>query len=219
MIESALPSSKLISVAGMVGIGKTTFATVLADRLHYRTSFEKVDGNPYLDLFYQDFERWAFHLQIFFLGERFKETQKMTACSESFVQDRSIYEDTGIFAKMHYEKGTMSKADYQTYTSLFDAMVMTPYFRHPDLLIYLHGSLDATVRRICRRGRGLEKETPTSYWEEMFTRYERWIDQFTVCPVLKLNIDDYDLINNPVSVDRIVTRVQELLEEKTSCSR
>ncbi|MCO7175285.1 deoxynucleoside kinase [Sporolactobacillus kofuensis] len=218
MIENALPSHKLISVAGMVGIGKTTFATALAHHLHYRTSFEKVDGNPYLDLFYKDFERWAFHLQIFFLGERFKETQKMAASSESYVQDRSIYEDTGIFAKMHYEKGTMSEADYRTYTSLFDAMVMTPYFRHPDLLIYLHGSLEATIQRICQRGRGLEKETPNSYWEEMFMRYEQWVNEFDLCPVLKINIDDYDLINDSKSADKIVSLVRERLEGTASFS-
>ena len=50
-----------------------------------------------------------------------------------FIQDRSIYEDTGIFAKMHMEKGTMDPVDYDTYTNLFEAMVMTPYFPHPDL--------------------------------------------------------------------------------------
>ena len=54
-----------------------------------------------------------------------------------FIQDRSIYEDTGIFAKMHMEEGTMDPVDYDTYTNLFEAMVMTPYFPHPNLLIYL----------------------------------------------------------------------------------
>ncbi|BBN97309.1 deoxynucleoside kinase [Sporolactobacillus terrae] len=216
MVESA-PTNKLISVAGMVGIGKTTFADAMAHRLGYRTSFEKVDGNPYLDLFYKDFNRWAFHLQIFFLGERFKETKRISASPDNFIQDRSIYEDTGIFAKMHYEKGTMSEADYRTYTSLFEAMVMTPYFRRPDLLIYLHSSLDATVNRICRRGRGLEKETPHSYWQEMYQRYEQWISDFSICPVLKLDIDDYDLVNDPDTGDALAALIQDRLKENVRC--
>ncbi|GGL58005.1 deoxynucleoside kinase [Sporolactobacillus putidus] len=211
MNQSQLPSKCLISVAGMVGIGKTTFAKALAKPLHYRTSLEKVDGNPYLDAFYKDFERWVFHLQIYFLGERFKETKRIDACPGGFVQDRSIYEDTGIFARMHYEKGTMSEADYRTYTSLFDAMVMTPYFHHPNLLIYLHGSLDATIKRIQRRGRGLEKETPISYWREMFDRYEQWIARFDTCPVLKIDIDDYDLLRHPGSLDSILPLIEEKL--------
>ncbi|MFT8310547.1 MAG: deoxynucleoside kinase [Sporolactobacillus sp.] len=218
MINSETSSNKLISVAGMVGIGKTTFATAIASRLGYRTSFEKVDGNPYLDLFYKDFKRWAFHLQIFFLGERFKETQKIMTSADNYIQDRSIYEDTGIFAKMHHDKGTMSEADYQTYTSLFQAMVMTPYFRHPDLLIYLHGSLDATINRIGRRGRGMEKETPRSYWEEMFHRYEQWISHFSICPVLKIDIEDYDIVNDPKSADAIAAHIQDLLKDKAECN-
>ena len=39
----------------------------------------------------------------------------------------------------------MTETDYETYKGLFDAMVMTPYFPHPDLLIYLEGSFDDIV--------------------------------------------------------------------------
>ncbi|RYM04712.1 deoxynucleoside kinase [Sporolactobacillus sp. THM7-7] len=209
------PKKRLISVSGMVGIGKTTFTKALAERLNYRTSLEKVDGNPYLDKFYKDFTRWVFHLQIYFLAERFKESKRIGSCPEGFVQDRSIYEDTGVFAKMHYEKGTMSEEDYRTYTSLFEAMVMTPHFDHPDLLIYLHGSLDATIDRIICRGRGLEKETPISYWQEMYDRYEQWIRHFHTCPVLKINIDDYDLVGRPDSFNDILPLIKEKLTSGT----
>ncbi|MFT8363813.1 MAG: deoxynucleoside kinase [Sporolactobacillus sp.] len=204
---------RLIAVAGMVGIGKTTFAEALAERLGYHTSLEKVAGNPYLDAFYKDFQRWVFHLQIYFLGERFKETKRIADSPYSFVQDRSIYEDTGIFARMHYEQGTMSEADYRTYTSLFEAMIMTPYFSRPDLLIYLHGSLDATIARIQQRGRTMEKETDVAYWKEMYARYERWITTFSSCPVLKINIEAYDLSHQPQSFDQIAELVSRRLDE------
>ena len=84
-------------------------------------------------------------MQIYFLAERFKEQKRIFEYGGGFIQDRSIYEDTGIFAKMHMEKGTMDPVDYDTYTNLFEAMVMTPYFPHPDLLIYLEGSLDDII--------------------------------------------------------------------------
>ncbi len=132
-----IPNDTIITIGGMVGIGKSTITNSLADALNFRTSLEKVDTNPYLDKFYHDFERWSFHLQIYFLAERFKEQKKIFQYGGGFIQDRSIYEDTGIFAKMHYEKGTMSPTDYETYSSLFEAMVLTPFFPHPDLLIYL----------------------------------------------------------------------------------
>jgi deoxyadenosine/deoxycytidine kinase len=201
----------VITIAGTVGVGKSTMTNALADALNFRTSFEKVDTNPYLDKFYQDFARWSFHLQIYFLAERFKEQKRMFEYGGGFIQDRSIYEDTGIFAKMHYEKGTMSEVDYETYTSLFDAMVMSPYFPAPDLLIYLEGTFDEVVERIKERGRPMEQQTPIEYWKEMNTRYENWINNFNACPVLRLSISEYDLIKNESSVEEIVKKIGNVL--------
>lgn len=197
----------VITIAGTVGVGKSTMTNALANALNFRTSFEKVDTNPYLDKFYQDFSRWSFHLQIYFLAERFKEQKRMFEYGGGFIQDRSIYEDTGIFAKMHYEKGTMSEVDYETYTSLFDAMVMSPYFPTPDLLIYLEGTFDEVVERIKERGRPMEQQTPIDYWKEMNSRYENWINNFNACPVLRLSISEYDLIKDETSVEEIIKKI------------
>ena len=208
-----IPRNGVITIAGTVGVGKSTMTKALADALGYKTSFEKVDSNPYLDKFYADFERWSFHLQIYFLAERFKEQKRIFEYGGGFVQDRSIYEDTGIFARMHYEKGTMNEVDYVTYKSLFDAMVMTPYFPHPDVLLYLEGSFEDVVERIRERGRPMEQQTPIEYWEEMYKRYEDWINSFNACPVLRININDYDLINNSESIEPIVERISHFMKQ------
>jgi deoxyadenosine/deoxycytidine kinase len=201
----------VITIAGTVGVGKSTMTNALSNALNFRTSFEKVDTNPYLDKFYNDFSRWSFHLQIYFLAERFKEQKRMFEYGGGFIQDRSIYEDTGIFARMHYEKGTMSEVDYETYTSLFDAMVMSPYFPAPDLLIYLEGTFDEVVERIKERGRPMEQQTPIEYWKEMNQRYENWINNFNACPVLRLNITEYDLLKDDSSVEDIVKKIGTVL--------
>ena len=208
-----IPPQTVITIAGTVGVGKSTMTKALAEALNFRTSFEKVDTNPYLDKFYDDFEKWSFHLQVYFLAERFKEQKRIFEYGGGFVQDRSIYEDTGIFAKMHYDKGTMSPTDYETYTNLFDAMVMTPYFPHPDLLVYLEGPIDAVIGRIQERGRAMEQQTPNDYWIEMHERYENWINNFNSCPVLRLDINDYDLLKNPDAIESIVSRISHMLKQ------
>ncbi|MCM3785035.1 deoxynucleoside kinase [Neobacillus mesonae] len=212
MSEFNIPQNALITVAGTVGVGKSTLTAALAQRLGFKTSLEKVDHNPYLEKFYHDFERWSFHLQIYFLAERFKEQKGIFEAGGGYVQDRSIYEDTGIFAQMHADKGTMSETDFETYSSLFEAMVMTPYFPHPDILIYLEGSLPSILTRIKERGREMEIQTDPAYWEEMHGRYARWIGGFTACPVLKLNIDEYD-VHDPASLDRILNEVGRMIQE------
>ncbi|MEK4357955.1 deoxynucleoside kinase [Paenibacillus sp. FSL M7-1455] len=205
-----IPENAIITVAGTVGVGKSTLTKALAAQLGFKTSMEKVDHNPYLEKFYHDFERWSFHLQIYFLAERFKEQKRMFEIGGGFVQDRSIYEDTGIFAKMHADQGTMSKIDYETYTSLFEAMVMTPYFPHPDVLIYLEGSLPSILARIKERGREMEIQTDVSYWERMHQRYSDWIREFQACPVLRLNIDEYD-VHDPDSMSDILKQVGAII--------
>ena len=208
-----IPANAVITIAGTVGVGKSTMTRALAEALKFRTSYEKVDTNPYLDKFYDDFEKWSFHLQVYFLAERFKEQKRIFEYGGGFIQDRSIYEDTGIFAKMHYDKGTMTPIDYETYTNLFDAMVMTPYFPHPDLLVYLEGPIDDVIGRIQERGREMEQQTPHTYWQEMHGRYEEWINNFNACPVLRIDINDYDLMKNPDQVEDVVARIGHMLEQ------
>ncbi|MEK3988086.1 deoxynucleoside kinase [Robertmurraya sp. FSL R5-0851] len=214
-----IPANSVITIAGTVGVGKSTMTNALANALDFRTSFEKVDTNPYLDKFYADFTRWSFHLQVYFLAERFKEQKRIFEYGGGFIQDRSIYEDTGIFAKMHFEKGTMSKVDYETYTSLFEAMVMTPYFPHPDLLIYLEGSIDDIIGRIKERGRPMEQQTPINYWNEMHQRYEDWINSFSACPVLRININEYDIRDDESSIEPVIERIANHIKQSQLLKR
>lgn len=216
MKSHEIPMNSVFAVAGMVGAGKSTMTQALASRLGFQASFENVAENPYLERFYSDFERWSFHLQIFFLAERFKEQKRIFEDGGGFIQDRSIYEDVGIFAKMHADEGTMDPVDYATYLELYDAMVMTPYFPHPDALIYLEGSLESILERIEKRGRDMELQTSRSYWEEMYHRYESWISTFTACPVIRLNIENYDLLENEQDIDLIIERIAAVIKKETA---
>ena len=182
-------------------------------RLNFRTSFENVDQNPYLDRFYDDFEKWSFHLQIYFLAERFKEQKRIFEYGGGFIQDRSIYEDTGIFAKMHMEKGTMDPVDYDTYTNLFEAMVMTPYFPHPDLLIYLEGSLDDIVSRIQERGGRWNSRHRLPIGKRCTDAIRTGSIHSMLAPYLRLDINDYDLFKNPHEVETIVERIGHFIEQ------
>ncbi|MDK9843389.1 deoxynucleoside kinase [Staphylococcus equorum subsp. linens] len=212
MNKYGIPQDAVITIAGTVGVGKSTLTKALAERLNFRTSFENVDHNPYLDKFYNDFERWSFHLQIYFLAERFKEQKRMFEYGGGFIQDRSIYEDVDIFAKMHEEQGTMSPEDFETYSELFNAMVMTPYFPKPDVLIYLECDYEEVIDRINQRGRQMEMETDPEYWQKLFKRYDDWISEFNACPVVRVNINEYDLHEDPDSLNPVIDKIRHIIE-------
>lgn len=214
-----IPNDAIITIAGTVGVGKSSLTKALAEKLNFKTSFEKVDNNPYLEKFYADFDRWSFHLQIYFLAERFKEQKRMFEYGGGFIQDRSIYEDVDIFAKMHEEGGTMTAEDFKTYYELYEAMVMTPYFPKPDCLIYLECDYESVINRIAERGRQMEIETDEAYWRALFARYEKWIDSFNACPVVRVNINEYDVYDDIDSLDPVIQKIAKVIETHRASQR
>ena len=162
-----------VAIAGNIGAGKTTLTRLISDKLGWRAYYEKVIDNPYLSDFYEDMNRWSFHLQIFFLSNRFKSQKEISDWPNSCVQDRSIYEDVEIFAQTLYEGGNMSQVDFDNYRELFSIMVT--YLRKPDLIIYLETPVEKLVERILNRGRDYERTIDPDYLKKLNVAYDNWI--------------------------------------------
>lgn len=112
-----------IAIAGNIGAGKTTLTTMLAKRYGWKAHFEPVDNNPYLADYYEDMNRWAFNLQIYFLNKRFRDVVEISRSADTVIQDRTIFEDARIFAPNLHDMGLMSDRDFDNYTHLFDLML------------------------------------------------------------------------------------------------
>jgi deoxyadenosine/deoxycytidine kinase len=162
-----------LAIAGNIGVGKTELTNRLSTELGWLAYYEPVIENPYLDVFYADMPRWSFHLQIYFLSERFKAQAEIGKSQLPFIQDRTIYEDAEIFAKTLHAQGAMTDVDYRNYTSLFQVMVQ--YLRKPDLVVYLRASPDVLLERIARRGRESEKSIRRDYIVSLSQAYDDWM--------------------------------------------
>lgn len=200
-----------IAVAGNIGAGKSSLTRLLGERFGWKPFYESVDDNPYLADFYADMERWSFHLQIYFLANRFKGHKEITESRESVIQDRSIYEDAEIFARNLSDIGKMTERDYTNYVSLFH--VMMEYLKPPDLLIYLKADVDTLVNQIARRGRTFEQGIPREYLQTLNVLYTSWIDRYRLGPLLIIESDDLDFVNKKEDLEFIVKRVQETLPQ------
>ena len=164
-----------LAIAGNIGVGKTELTNRLSAELGWLAYYEPVIHNPYLDAFYADMARWSFHLQIYFLGERFKAQVEIGRSSLSFIQDRSIYEDAEIFARTLHQQGSMTEVDYRNYVSLFDCMIS--FLRRPDLILYLKASPEALMERIARRGRPSERAIEIDYIARLNRAYDEWMQR------------------------------------------
>ena len=194
-----------IAIAGNIGAGKTTLTNLLAKQYNWTAQFEDVETNPYLDDFYNDMEKWAFNLQIYFLGSRFNQVKEIRESGQNIIQDRTIYEDAHIFAPNLHAMGLMANRDYNNYTSLFE--LMESLVGAPDLLIYLRSSIPNLVSQIHKRGRDYENSISIDYLSRLNERYEAWVSTYDKGNLLIIDVDNIDFVNNPEDLGDIINRI------------
>jgi len=168
-----VPQGYFLAIAGNIGVGKTELTNRLSEELNWAAYYEPVIQNPYLDAFYANMSRWSFHLQIYFLGERFKAQVEIGKSPLPFIQDRTIYEDAEIFARTLHDQGSMTDVDYENYVSLFHCMV--GFLRKPDVILYLKASPETLMKRIAKRGRASEQSIGIDYISRLNNAYDDWM--------------------------------------------
>jgi deoxyadenosine/deoxycytidine kinase len=190
--DATLSQGYFLAIAGNIGVGKTELTNRLSAELGWLAYYEPVIQNPYLDPFYADMMRWSFHLQIYFLSERFKAQAEIGKSAMPFIQDRTIYEDAEIFARVLHEQGSMTTVDYENYTALFHILVS--YLRKPDLIIYLKASPNVLMERIARRGRPSEQGIGVDYITRLNRAYDGWMTRARAeLEVLEIDTDQVPL--------------------------
>lgn len=196
-----------VAIAGNIGSGKTTLTEMLTRHYGAKAYYEETD-NPYIGDFYNDMSRWAFHLQISFLGSRIRQTLDMLADGSDYIfQDRTIYEDAYIFAGNLHEMGLMMNRDFATYMRIFD--LTTSLVPQPDVLIYLRASVPTLVSQIKRRGREYEMNIDESYLDRLNEKYENWICNIYKGEVLVVDKDVEDFVEDASAFENICARLAQ----------
>src|SRR6056297_2635872 len=194
-----------IAVAGNIGSGKTTLASLLAKHYGWEAYYENVDENPYLNDFYEDMQRWSFNLQIYFLNSRLNQILKIRESGKTVIQDRTIYEDAYIFAPNLHSMGLMSTRDFENYFTLFN--LMTSLVDPPDLLLYLKASVPTLVNQIQKRGRDYENNIRLDYLKKLNERYQSWIDAYNLGRMLVIDVDNTNFIEKKEDLRKVVDKI------------
>ena len=195
-----------IALAGNIGVGKTSLAKILSKNYNWKLELESVKKNPYLSDFYEDMEKWSFHLQIYFLNNRFEQNQKILKSKKPIIQDRTIYEDEVIFTKNLYESGFLKKREYNNYLKLFNSIIK--YVKPPDLIIYLrNNNIGKLVNNIEKRDRVFEKSIQIQYLKNLHLSYEKWIRNYTLNKILIIDVTELDFIKNREDLEFVVDKI------------
>lgn len=193
------------AIAGNIGAGKTSLAKLLSEHYGWEAHFEDVIDNPYLDDFYNHMERWSFNLQVYFLNSRFRQLEIFKSSENSFIQDRTIYEDANIFAPNLHAMGLMNQRDFNNYQSLFS--LMESMVKGPDMLIYLRSSIPNLVSKIHKRGREYENSISIEYLGRLNERYEAWISTYDKGKLLVVDVDEIDFVENKEDLGKIIEKI------------
>jgi len=194
-----------IAIAGNIGSGKTTLTGLLAKQMGWKALYESVDDNPYLDSFYEDMKRWSFNLQVYFLNSRFRQVVDIRKSDKTIIQDRTIYEDSYIFAPNLHAMNLMTTRDFDNYLSLFE--LMSSFIQPPDLLIYLRASVPTLVNQIQKRGRDYEETIRIDYLKKLNERYEEWISSYNIGKLLIVDVDNTDFTENPQDLGDVIEKI------------
>ena len=167
----------VLVLAGTIGAGKSSLTEMLAEELKTQAFYESVDDNKVLPLFYENPQKYAFLLQIYFLNKRF-DSIKRALSDNNNVLDRSIYEDSLLF-HLNADLGRADETEVEVYDDLLNNMLeeidSLSFKKRPDLLIHVKVSFDKMLERIKKRGRQFEQleydPSLYDYYKELNSRY------------------------------------------------
>lgn len=201
-----------ITVEGPIGVGKTSLARAISKHFHFALLKEIVDENPFLGKFYENIEEWSFQTEMFFLCNRYKQLGDIN--THYLSESKAVVADYHIFKNLIFAQRTLDHEEYKKYFQIYQ--VLTKDMPKPNVIIYLHASLDTLLSRIQLRGRDIEKNISPLYLEQLSLDYEEAINKFEIThpeiPVLRFNGDEMDFVKNKNDLEYILETLYSAFE-------
>jgi len=198
-----------IAVEGVIGVGKTIFARMLAERTNSELLNEEVFENPFLVDFYKHRKRYAFPCQMFFLVSRFHQQQQLMVrdlFAQRIVSDYLFAKDS-IFASVN-----LNERELVLYNKL--AQVLSRDVPKPDLVIYLQANTDILYSRIRKRNYSFERSIDLDYLKILNDAYDYYFFHYNDTPLLVVKTDEIDFVNTPGHFDDLIEQIRKPLGGK-----
>lgn len=199
-----VPRSEIrhVAIEGVIGVGKTTLANMLCDRLGARLVLERFEENPFLPKFYEDPEHYAFQTQIFFLLSRYKQQQNLFQADlfHDFLISDYIFEKDKIFAYL-----TLADEELKLYETLLSAIERS--VPTPDLVVYLQCSTERLMSNIRQRGRKMEENISEEYIRDLNEAYNYFFFRYKATPLLIVKATDIDFVNNKADFEDLLEQI------------
>jgi deoxyadenosine/deoxycytidine kinase len=194
-----------IAVEGNIGAGKTSFCNRIADDFNCQIILESFEDNPFLQQFYQNPERYAFPVELFFMTERHKQLQQGLLEPELFK--RGTIADYFFLKTLLFAKNNLSDEEHRLFSRIFK--VLNTSFPKPDLLVYLHRSVEDLQLNIGKRGREYEKDITSDYLKKIQNTYFEFFRTEMSMPILIIDVENADFLNDNTTYQKLLALMSE----------
>lgn len=179
-------------VEGPIGVGKTTLAKRLAERLGHTPLLEVAEENPFLPRFYREGRRAAFPTQLFFLFQRMRQIESL---KQGDLFQRRVIADYMLEKDRLFASVTLDPDELSLYDEVCRRMVSEAPV--PDLVVYLQAPVEVLITRVRRRDRPVERTLNADYLRQLSDAYTRFFTRYDRSPLLIINA----AVINPVERD------------------
>lgn len=213
----------MIYVLGSIGAGKTSLTELLAKDMQVPAYYEDVDNGLIKNMLKQFYSAGAESrkqvsamLQVAFLTVRYQQLKKAIT-QKNAILDSNLLSDC-IMATNLYRRGEMDEASYNVYLTLNQEMVSnvngSPFKGAPDLVVYISISPGHEIEAIKSRGREMENTNmDKDYYRSVNKVYKDWAQGYYDAPVVEIDRDKYDFVNNHDDQVKILDMIESALCE------
>lgn len=191
---------KFIAIEGNIGAGKTTLCEMLARDHGFRIILEQFSDNPFLPYFYENPERFAFPVELFFMTERHKQLQEELQQISLF--HGPVLADYFFLKTLLFAKNNLADEEYRLFQRLFQ--ILNAQFPKPDLLVYIHRPVEFLLENIRKRGRSFEEDISAAYLHQIQQAYLDFFRSDPSQPTLLIQMEGYDFVRDPQRYAKIV---------------
>jgi len=176
---------QLVSIAGIIGVGKTTLAEKLSDLLNCKCILEAYDKNPYLSRVYAGDKELALDSQLYFLTSRIAQLNPNELTPGQITFADYVFEKELIYARrlLNAEQMTLYEKKYRTFCSQVTS---------PVLVIYLTDSIQNCLEHIHKRNRPYEQKIELGFLLDLSSDYEQLFAEWKACPVIRLSMSKFN---------------------------
>ncbi len=193
-----------LAIEGPIGVGKTSLANLMSEKLSARLVLEKFEENPFLQDYYEDPDRFAFQVQLFFLLQRYQQQQELRQVDmfhNLLISDYMFVKDR-LFASLNLNERDLVL--YETVAPHLEKNII-----NPDLVIYLQADTETLMKNVAKRGRDFEKNLSWDYLDAVNQVYSEYFFSYQDTPLVIINTNDIDFVENEDDLKEVIQYIRE----------